>query len=347
MRPVRTPQAAPGAAEPSHSRARGGGAGHARAARGRRGDGRVRSVALSKLRARRPSQPAQRRATANRRAPAVRVPAKHRLRSRRESAAESESTLASFAGEVTPPTLRPRSRPEAIATRADRHDDGLAAAFALVAVVCADAARRPVWTTLARASGSYRDFCFTQGKRASARDRSARLNCPEQARAPGRRRPHTWKARASSRRAVRRGRLLTFVRLSSERARQAVRQDCSFAKKQESSLALLVVVQGERVGVTERDACFRTGAGASDPEVVLRERLLVGRARVLPPGECERQRRSERCARQSSGASTWSAARLATVRAGDAGAAPTCRAERGGRGRDGSVEMTCRSPRDA
>jgi hypothetical protein len=26
------------------------------------------------------------------------------------------------------------------------------------------------------------------------------------------------------------------------------------------------VVQGERVGVTERDACFRIGAGASDPE---------------------------------------------------------------------------------
>jgi hypothetical protein len=36
--------------------------------------------------------------------------------------------------------------------------------------------------------------------------------------------------------------LLLFVQLSSERARQAVRQDCSFAKKQASPPALLVVV---------------------------------------------------------------------------------------------------------
>jgi len=36
--------------------------------------------------------------------------------------------------------------------------------------------------------------------------------------------------------------LLVFVRLSSERVRQAVRQDCSFVKKQESPPALLVVV---------------------------------------------------------------------------------------------------------
>ena len=35
--------------------------------------------------------------------------------------------------------------------------------------------------------------------------------------------------------------LLGFVRLSSERARRAVRQDCSFAKNQESRPALLVV----------------------------------------------------------------------------------------------------------
>jgi hypothetical protein len=34
-----------------------------------------------------------------------------------------------------------------------------------------------------------------------------------------------------------------IVRLSSERPRQAVRQDCSFAKKQKSPPALLVVVQ--------------------------------------------------------------------------------------------------------
>ena len=36
--------------------------------------------------------------------------------------------------------------------------------------------------------------------------------------------------------------LLRFVRLSSERAAQAVRHDCSFAEKQESPSALLVVV---------------------------------------------------------------------------------------------------------
>jgi hypothetical protein len=38
--------------------------------------------------------------------------------------------------------------------------------------------------------------------------------------------------------------VLLFVRLSSERASQAVRQHCSFAKKQELPPALLVVVQG-------------------------------------------------------------------------------------------------------
>jgi hypothetical protein len=39
-------------------------------------------------------------------------------------------------------------------------------------------------------------------------------------------------------------RLLRLVRLSSELTVQAVRQDCSFAKKRESPPALLVVVQG-------------------------------------------------------------------------------------------------------
>ena len=41
--------------------------------------------------------------------------------------------------------------------------------------------------------------------------------------------------------------LLRFVRLSSERARQAVRQDCSFAKKQDSPPALPVVVRSGRL----------------------------------------------------------------------------------------------------
>jgi hypothetical protein len=40
-------------------------------------------------------------------------------------------------------------------------------------------------------------------------------------------------------------RLLVVVRLSSDRARQGVRQRCSFGKKQESRSALLVVVRCE------------------------------------------------------------------------------------------------------
>jgi hypothetical protein len=42
-------------------------------------------------------------------------------------------------------------------------------------------------------------------------------------------------------------RLLVVVQLSSEGVRQAVAQDSSFAKKQASPPALLVVVQGRRV----------------------------------------------------------------------------------------------------
>jgi hypothetical protein len=38
-------------------------------------------------------------------------------------------------------------------------------------------------------------------------------------------------------------RLLLVVQLSSEQARQAVRQDCSFAKKQEPAAVLPVVVR--------------------------------------------------------------------------------------------------------
>ena len=48
-------------------------------------------------------------------------------------------------------------------------------------------------------------------------------------------------------RAPRVGPLLRFVQLSSERARQAVRHDRCFAKKQESPLALLVVIHSRRM----------------------------------------------------------------------------------------------------
>jgi hypothetical protein len=48
------------------------------------------------------------------------------------------------------------------------------------------------------------------------------------------------------------GRLL-LVRLSSERARQAVRRDSSFAKKQEPPPALLVVVHSDGLVALHRD----------------------------------------------------------------------------------------------
>ena len=57
-------------------------------------------------------------------------------------------------------------------------------------------------------------------------------------------RPHPLERSSQHARAARAGRLLRFVRLTSERVRQAVREDYSFAKKQEPQLAFLVVVQG-------------------------------------------------------------------------------------------------------
>jgi hypothetical protein len=47
-----------------------------------------------------------------------------------------------------------------------------------------------------------------------------------------------------------------------ERARQAVRQDCSFAKKQESPYALLVVVQASNIRRVSRMAPFDLRDGA-------------------------------------------------------------------------------------
>ena len=56
--------------------------------------------------------------------------------------------------------------------------------------------------------------------------------------------------------------LLLVVRLSSERARQEVRQDSSFGKKQESRSALLIVVRssderrlGEMLALPRERAC--------------------------------------------------------------------------------------------
>jgi hypothetical protein len=53
-----------------------------------------------------------------------------------------------------------------------------------------------------------------------------------------------------------------FVRLSSELARQAVRQDCSFAKKQESPPALLVVVPSGRAPDGDADARSSRACGS-------------------------------------------------------------------------------------
>jgi hypothetical protein len=53
--------------------------------------------------------------------------------------------------------------------------------------------------------------------------------------------------------------LLVFVRLSSERARQAVGRDCSVAKKQQSSPVLLVVVRCECLADVERGRRLSSG----------------------------------------------------------------------------------------
>jgi hypothetical protein len=54
-----------------------------------------------------------------------------------------------------------------------------------------------------------------------------------------------------------------FVRLCSERMRQAVRQDCSFAKKLESPPALLVVVRGSSETVSGLAPAHAAEAGAA------------------------------------------------------------------------------------
>jgi hypothetical protein len=64
-----------------------------------------------------------------------------------------------------------------------------------------------------------------------------------------------------------------LVQLSSERARQALRQDCSFAKTQKSPPALLVVVRSESLpGTAGTPASSRSG-----------ERRRVGLASLTGP----------------------------------------------------------------
>jgi hypothetical protein len=81
--------------------------------------------------------------------------------------------------------------------------------------------------------------------------------------------------------------LLLVVQLSSERARQAARQDCSFANKQEPAPALLVVVR-----------CGRLGLGT---ETLASRRKQDWRARRTDLGDGDRRnlrRRVRRCSRR-------------------------------------------------
>jgi hypothetical protein len=66
-------------------------------------------------------------------------------------------------------------------------------------------------------------------------------------------------------RAPRARRLLRFVRLGSERVRQAVRHDSSFAKKQASPLALLDVVHSGRLALDRPDARNHAERGSHQP----------------------------------------------------------------------------------
>jgi hypothetical protein len=74
---------------------------------------------------------------------------------------------------------------------------------------------------------------------------------------------------------------LLFVRLSSERARHAVRQDCSLLKKQESPPALLVVIRDGRARLDRRCARSRWNAQVPGCPVPLPHRA-VRRAGLRP-----------------------------------------------------------------
>ena len=67
------------------------------------------------------------------------------------------------------------------------------------------------------------------------------------------------------------GALMLPVRLSSERVRQAVRQDCFFAKKQASPVALLIVAHTRRTDVAPKTAFRSRNAIARDMTVFAAE----------------------------------------------------------------------------
>jgi hypothetical protein len=76
--------------------------------------------------------------------------------------------------------------------------------------------------------------------------------------------------------------LLRFVHLSSERAREVVRPDCSFANKQESPPALLVVVPGGGLREDRIRRPLRPGAGVCGSVVDTLTSVVRGTLRPIP-----------------------------------------------------------------
>jgi alkanesulfonate monooxygenase SsuD/methylene tetrahydromethanopterin reductase-like flavin-dependent oxidoreductase (luciferase family) len=78
-------------------------------------------------------------------------------------------------------------------------------------------------------------------------------------------------------------RLLPLVRVSSERARQAVLPNCSYAKKQKPSAGRLVLVRSEHLGVAYTHARFDQDAEAfarDSQETSMRLGRLEGRVKL-------------------------------------------------------------------
>ena len=118
-------------------------------------------------------------------------------------------------------------------------------------------ARRSLWTICDRTAHPRGDCCHVRGMRASAAGSAGRpglvpsgreLRAGGDARIRGKGQPAGSRASCRS--------LLGFVHLSSERRAERVRQDSSFAEKQESRPALPPIVRSGRLAGGRRDACW-------------------------------------------------------------------------------------------